>query len=84
MSDAPSVHLIASRHIITTLRAMNDVSIPTYRDLMYPTLVAVKQLGGSASISELEETVPQIATVSDEQLAVEYPERVQTNRDSRR
>ena len=53
---------------------MNDVSIPTYSDLMYPTLVAVKQLGGSAAIAELEETVPQIARVSDQQLAVEFPE----------
>jgi restriction system protein len=53
---------------------MNDVDIPTYRDLMYPTLVAVRQLGGSAANAELEEAVPEIADISDEQLAVEYPE----------
>lgn len=53
---------------------MTPIEIPTYRDLMYPTLVAVRQLGGSAAISELEELVPEIARVSDEQLAVEYPE----------
>lgn len=54
--------------------AMPDVDIPTYRDLMYPTLVAVRQLGGSAAIAELEEAVPEIAHVTGEQLAVEYPE----------
>jgi restriction system protein len=53
---------------------MNDVQIPTYQDLMYPTLVAVSKLGGSAANAELEETVPVIADISDEQLAVEYPE----------
>lgn len=52
---------------------MAEPDIPTYRDLMYPTLVALDQLGGSASISELEEAIPSIAGVSDEQLAVEYP-----------
>jgi restriction system protein len=55
-------------------RNMTDVEIPTYRDLMYPTLVAIRQLGGSASISELEEAVPNIAHVTEEQLGVEYPE----------
>lgn len=52
---------------------MTDVEIPTYRDLMYPTLVAVQKLGGSAAIAELEEEVPTVAGVTDEQLAVEYP-----------
>ena len=53
---------------------MNDVDIPPYRDLMYPTLVAVRDLGGSAANAELEEAVPEVANISDEQLAVEYPE----------
>jgi restriction system protein len=53
---------------------MNEVKIPTYQDLMYPTLVAVRQLGGSASNAELEETVPKLANVTDEQIAEEYPE----------
>jgi len=57
-----------------TVMNMDQIEIPTYRDLMYPTLVAVRQLGGSAAISELEELVPDIAEVSDQQLAVEYPE----------
>jgi restriction system protein len=52
---------------------MPSVEIPTYRDLMYPTLVAVRQLGGSAAISELEEEVPKLLGLSDDQMAVEYP-----------
>jgi len=50
-----------------------QIDLPTYRDLMYPTLVAVDRLGGSAAIAELEEAVPAIAGVTDEQLAVEFP-----------
>ena len=53
---------------------MNDVPIPTYWELMLPTLEAIDQLGGSASNSELEELVPQLADVSEEQLAVAYAE----------
>jgi restriction system protein len=53
---------------------MTDVEIPTYRDLMYPTLVAVEKLGGSAAISELEEEVPKIAGVTDGQMAVVFPD----------
>lgn len=52
---------------------MSGTPIPTYRDLMYPTLVAVQRLGGSAAISELDETVLDVAGVTEEQLAVEYP-----------
>ena len=41
---------------------------------MYPTLIAVRNLGGSATKSELLERVPEIAGVTDEQLAVLFPE----------
>lgn len=44
---------------------MTEVLIPTYRDLMYPTLVAVQQLGGSAAIAELDEMVIDVAEVTD-------------------
>ena len=53
---------------------MTDIELPTYRDLMLPTLVAVDRLGGSAAIPEIEELVPEIAGISDEQLGVEFPE----------
>jgi restriction system protein len=53
---------------------MIEIPIPTYQDLMYPTLQALNQLGGSGSNSELEDLVPELAEVADEQLAVEFPE----------
>ena len=59
---------------LASLMLMNSVEIPTYRDLMYPTLVAVRELGGSAANAELEEAVPAVAGITDDQLAVEYPE----------
>jgi restriction system protein len=57
---------------------MPEISIPTYRDLMYPTLVAVQDLGGSAKVAELDEAVLERAGVTDEQLAVEFPEDART------
>lgn len=54
--------------------AMTDIDIPTTWDLMYPTLVAIQQLGGSATKSELEEEVSRIANFSDEQLSVLFPD----------
>ena len=53
---------------------MTDVRIPTHLDLMYPTLMAVRDLGGSATKPELLEKVPEVAGVTDEQLAVVFPE----------
>ena len=52
---------------------MADIEIPTRLDLMYPTLVAVRDMGGSATKSELLEKVPEIAEVTDEQLTVVFP-----------
>ena len=56
------------------MRKVTGVRIPTHLDLMYPTLVAVRHLGGSATKSELLEKVPEVAGVTDEQLAVAFPE----------
>ena len=53
---------------------MTEINIPTYNDLMYPTLIAIQQLGGSASKSELEEKVPQVADLSDEHLSISFPD----------
>lgn len=53
---------------------MKETDIPTQWDLMYPTLVAIQQLGGSATTTELKEEVSRIANISDEQLAVTFPE----------
>lgn len=49
---------------------MSDVKIPGRYDLIIPTLAALSQSGGSATIRELEERVPRIAELTDEQLAV--------------
>ena len=56
------------------MRNMTDIEIPTPHDLLYPTLMAVRDLGGSATKSELMEKVPEIAAVTDEQIAVVFPE----------
>ena len=53
---------------------MTEIDIPTHWDLMYPTLAAIQQLGGSATKSELEEEVPQVADLSEEQLSVLFPD----------
>lgn len=49
---------------------MSVVKFPTHVDLMYPTLVALDQLGGSAAIQQMEERVPQIAGITDRQMKV--------------
>ena len=63
---------------------MTDIEIPTRIDLMYPTLVAVRSLGGSARRSEMVEKVPEIAGVSDEQLAVVFSGRLPSIRENPR
>ena len=52
---------------------MTNIKIPAARDLLYPTLVAVRDMGGSATKSELMEKVPDVAGVTDEQIAVVFP-----------
>ena len=49
---------------------MLKVRVPSPADLMYPTLVAIDQLGGSATNRQLEERVPRIAGVTDRQMSV--------------
>ena len=53
---------------------MTEIEIPTTWDLLYPTLATIQQLDGSASKSQLEEKVPQVANLSDEQLSVVFPD----------
>ena len=53
---------------------MNDNNLPN-RDMLYiPTLKALEKLGRSSRISQLEEVVIDIAGITDEQLAVIFPE----------
>jgi restriction system protein len=52
--------------------------IPAYHELLWPALLAVEELGGSASIGEMEETVVQREHFTDEQLSVLHNEGPQT------
>ena len=55
---------------------MTDVPFPTYETMMNPTLQALRDLGGSATIEELYNRVVEIMELSDEQLEVVHdPER---------
>ena len=55
------------------------VEIPTYIDLLRPTLVALAQLGGEGSNGSIDAKVIDVAELSADQLAVEFePEQSQT------
>ncbi|MCB9099908.1 MAG: winged helix-turn-helix domain-containing protein [Anaerolineales bacterium] len=49
---------------------MSHVNIPTFDKFMNPVIQALKQLGGSGTIEEINNTVIEIAKLSDEQLEI--------------
>ncbi|MED7930407.1 restriction endonuclease [Nonomuraea sp. LP-02] len=49
---------------------MTDPTIPTYKDLLWPTLTAVRDLDGSGSITEISSRVIESERISEEQQAV--------------
>jgi restriction system protein len=49
---------------------MSHIEIPTFDKLMNPVIQALKQLGGSGTIEEINGKVTEIAKISDEQLEV--------------
>jgi restriction system protein len=49
---------------------VNDVDVPTFDELMNPLLEALKELGGSGTIEEIDNKVIEIADLSDEQTEV--------------
>lgn len=53
---------------------VNTVKIPTVRELMLPVLVAIKELGGSAAIAELDNAAIKIADLADEQVEEVFPD----------
>lgn len=53
---------------------MTEIKIPSIKDLLFPTLKAIKESGGSTTKSELKKNVPEIAGISEEQLEVKYPQ----------
>ncbi len=52
------------------MRRVSDPEIPQYHEFLWPTLQAVSELGGSASISEIVETVIRREGFTDQQQAV--------------
>lgn len=52
---------------------MGPNDLPRYWELMQPTLKALDQLGGSASIDEIDERVATVAGLPDEMAEVVYP-----------
>ena len=62
------VHLCRPGGVMIT--DMPVIDVPQYHELFWPTLQAVSELGGSASIGEIVETVVKREGFSDEQQAV--------------
>lgn len=55
---------------------MIEKNVPTFEKLMNPTLKALKQLGGSGTIEEINDKATEIAGLTDEQLEILHdPER---------
>ena len=49
---------------------MSKVAMPTYDSMMNPVIQALRELGGSGTIEEINDKVAEIAGFSDEQLEV--------------
>lgn len=49
---------------------MPDLKIPSYDEMMNPTLEAIRQLGGSATIEEITQLASELMKLSDEQMDV--------------
>jgi restriction system protein len=52
---------------------MAEPLIPTYVEMLLPTLQAIDELGGSGTIDEIDSTVVKLMGLTDDQLAVEFP-----------
>lgn len=52
---------------------MGETKLPTYLDLMLPTLRAVDELGGDAHINDIDPKAIAEAGITDEQMSVEFP-----------
>lgn len=49
---------------------MNEIAIPTYDSMFNPLLQAVKELGGSGTIDEIDAKVAELMNLTDEQLEI--------------
>lgn len=50
-----------------------EASVPSYLEMLYPTLQALDKLGGSGTKDEIDREAVRIMGLSDDQLAVEFP-----------
>jgi len=57
---------------------MESNALPKYPDYIYPTLVALKKKGGSATIEEIEDAVAEHMKLSEEALAIPHGDTGQT------
>ena len=53
---------------------MSALDLPTKEDFLTPTLEVISSAGGSLGRTEIKEKVAQKAGLSDDQLAVTYPD----------
>ena len=54
------------------MEEQGDLDIPTYVELMRPTLAALGELGGSGTNAQVDAKVIELFGITDAQLAVEY------------
>jgi restriction system protein len=59
----------------TTVRMSGPESLPTYLELMLPTLRAVEDLGGSGSAKEIRDRVIELLAPTEAQLGLTYDKR---------
>lgn len=55
-------------------RKKKNGSIPSYDELIVPTVIALKQLGGSGTVEEINSKIYEIANLSDEILEIPHGE----------
>ena len=53
-------------------KTTSGVHVPAYDDMLWPTIIALKALGGSGTIQEIESKVADVAGYTNEQLAVPH------------
>lgn len=53
---------------------MSDPHLPTYSELLWPTLRAVRDLGNTAKLEEIDEKVVEQEDFSEDQMAVLHKE----------
>jgi restriction system protein len=57
-------------------RKKANSNLPSYDELMIPVLNALKQLGGSGTINEINEKVYAIASIPDDVLQISHNENI--------